>query len=185
MARASRPTAEVANRLGWEYPGKVYSPVQRFATKGGAFGPDMSAAGTYELAPAAGETLIINRLGFTFYSSTGTWTPITIGSTPSAGLGWTISYRKDGAEVVEFTSEIMTHGKLVSNTTFFEFFSPDCRIDYYNGGAGQLVAGLDFVGSGAPIILNSTDDMIRIVADGQAGVSNFMCIGHGFLIQED
>ena len=165
-----RPEARTRQSLLWEFPGAIYRAETRFLKLTGSI--DMAAAtGNYDLAPASGERLLVNRASLIIVDSTGAgneWDDGEFGNNVALATGLTLTLRKSGAQVHDFTAEF----KIKTNQHLFAYTAPDYSTITLESGNRLCVATWDFVGSYAPLYLDSTTDILRMnVGDSLAGIA--------------
>lgn len=164
-----RPTSKLASMMEWYYPGRVLRTERRwFETSGSS--RDMTSAGTFDLAPAAGEAILVGTIQLAIEDS-GTWTFATFGGAsalPANGIQ--ISTRKGGSEVHEFTAD----EQILTNLDLAQHCGENFQRLTLDSGSAVLICGLDLVGQAAPILLDSTDDAVRIVVNDAPGVDSMI-----------
>lgn len=164
----TRPTSSVRQSLEWDFPGARYRPETRFFKTSGS-SIDMTAASTFDLAPAANEVILVNRVHLIIVDTGAAWDDGEFGSQVaySAAAGIAFTLRKGGSQVHSFTADV----EILHNRNLFSLTAPDySRIDLDTGNS-MAVATWDFVGSNAPIRLDSTDDALRFVTGATKAVA--------------
>ncbi len=176
-----RPQGKIQSALEWWSPGKTYRAETRWFQSGSS--EDMTVAGTFTVAPAAGESLLINRVTLLIVDTSGTWSDTTIGSSTAytGSNGPRLSVRKGGSEVHEFTADIA----ILNNRDVFMNTSPDYVFQNLDSGNSMCAATWDLVGSHAPVILEATDDDIRFVTGSTIGCVEMSARADCFRIEGD
>jgi len=164
-----RPTTKVVRQLDWQAPGRNLTPETRwFQTSGASL--DFTAAGTFEIVPAAGECILVASITF-LVTDSGTWSDTTFGSQTAytTGNGPIVTLRKAGAQVHDFTAdiEITSNRTLLYNCDLYERTS-------WDSGNDTSRAVIDLVGSKGPVLLDATDDSLRIVTGATMSVVQFL-----------
>ena len=159
----SRPTTKAAKMLEWWAPGALYQAETRWFTDGATIAMQgITPTVNYDIAPAAGEQILVNRVTFIVVDSAGgtDWSPTVIGGhTAALTTGIKLALIKDGSEVHDFTSEFT----IKNNGDFFCYTSPDYVFQELETGDAMNSCTFDLVGVHAPVLLDSTDDALRVV----------------------
>ena len=168
-----RPVARVERALQWEYAGTLYRPITRWFERA-ANRSLASLAGDYDLAPAAGEKLLVNRVHLILVDpSTGAnlWSDSDFGGRAALTTGLTFTLRKSGAQVHDFTDSF----KITTNARLFGLTAPDYSRTTLDEGNAMGVATWDFVGSYAPVFLDGVTDILRLnVASADVPLTTFI-----------
>lgn len=176
-----RPTSRVNRTLQWEYPGAVYRPETRRFKNSGSINM-IGATGNYDLAPAAGEKLLVNRVSLIVVDGGTSWDDGEFGEIAALATGFTFTLRKSGSQVHDFTADY----KITTNQTLFAATAPDYSVLTLDTGNRMCVATWDLVGSHAPVLLDGTDDILRInVGDALTGLVRCEARADCFLIVGD
>ena len=165
-----RPTNRIERALSWEYAGALYRPETRWFTRSGNISL-ASAAGDYDLAPAANEKILINRASLILIDpSTGAnlWADTDFGGRAALTTGLTLTLRKNSVQVHDFTAQF----KIKTNADLWSLCAPDYSRLTLDEGNAMSVSTWDFVGSYTPIYLDDVNDILRInVAGGDVPAS--------------
>jgi hypothetical protein len=154
--RGLKPLGKIVELLGWEAPGLLYRPVKRFFKKSGAISM-ISTTGDFDLAPASTERLLVSQVHLILMDAAGAWASTDFGDQTALATGIQFKLLKANTAVEDFTEEF----QIKSNQDLFRLTAPNFYAVSLDSGNRMVCATWDLVGGFAPVLLDSTLDILR------------------------